>query len=108
VSFAIASQSTGWAWYAAAIGYMVMVFAAIPFSDTMVVRYIDDTMRSRVSGTRIAISFGISSMAVYMLGPFVKASGFTLLMVAASCVAALGACIVLFLPSETQMKQSAA
>jgi hypothetical protein len=47
-------------------------------------------------------------MAVYMLGPFVKASGFTLLMVAASCVAALGACIVLFLPSETQMKQSAA
>jgi predicted MFS family arabinose efflux permease len=107
VSFAIASQSTGWAWYAAAIGYMVMVFAAIPFSDTMVVRYIDDTMRSRVSGTRIAISFGISSMAVYMLGPFVKASGFTLLMVAASCVAALGACIVLFLPSETQMKQSA-
>jgi predicted MFS family arabinose efflux permease len=108
VSFAIASQSTGWAWYAAAIGYMVMVFAAIPFSDTMVVRYIDDTMRSRVSGTRIAISFGISSMAVYMLGPFVKASGFTLLMVAASCVAALGACIVLFWPSATQMKQSAA
>ena len=107
VSFAVASQSTGWAWYLAAIGYMVMVFAAIPFSDTMVVRYIDDAMRSRVSGTRIAISFGISSLAVYSLVPVVKASGFTFLMMAASCVAALGALIVLFLPSESQMKQSA-
>ena len=107
VSFALASQTTGWVWYVAAIGYMVMVFAAIPFSDTMVVRYIDDAMRSRVSGTRIAISFGISSLAVYSLGPFVKASGFTQLMVAASCVAALGALIVLFLPNEAQMKQSA-
>jgi len=107
VSFAIASQSSGWVWYAAAIAYMVMVFAAIPFSDTMVVRYIDDGMRSRVSGTRIAISFGISSMAVYSLGPFVKAAGFTHLMMAASGVAALGALIVLFLPNESQMQQSA-
>jgi MFS family permease len=107
VSFALASQTTGWVWYVAAIGYMVMVFAAIPFSDTMVVRYIDDAMRSRVSGTRIAISFGISSLAVYSLGPFVKASGFTQLLVAASCVAALGALIVLFLPNEAQMKPSA-
>jgi hypothetical protein len=73
----------------------------------MVVRYIDDAMRSRVSGTRIAISFGISSMAVYALGPFVKAAGFTSLMMAASGVAALGALIVLFLPNESQMKQSA-
>lgn len=107
VSFALASQTAGWVWYVAAIGYMVMVFAAIPFSDTMVVRYIDDTMRSRVSGTRIAISFGISSLAVYSLGPFVKASGFTQLMVAASCVAAVGALIVLFLPNEAQMKSTA-
>jgi len=107
VSFALASQTAGWVWYVAAIGYMVMVFAAIPFSDTMVVRYIDDAMRSRVSGTRIAISFGISSLAVYSLGPFVKASGFTQLMVAASCVAAVGALIVLFLPNEAQMKSTA-
>lgn len=107
VSFALASQSTGWVWYVAAIAYMVMVFGAIPFSDTMVVRYIDDAMRSRVSGTRIAISFGISSLAVYMLGPFVKAAGFTQLMMVASAVAALGAFIVLFLPNEAQMNQSA-
>jgi len=107
VSFALASQSSGWVWYVAAIAYMVMVFGAIPFSDTMVVRYIDDAMRSRVSGTRIAISFGISSLAVYMLGPFVKAAGFTQLMMVASAVAALGAFIVLFLPNERQMNQSA-
>jgi MFS family permease len=107
VSFALASRSNGWGWYLAAIGYMVMVFAAIPFSDTMVVRYIDDTMRSRVSGTRIAISFGISSLAVYLLGPFVKAAGFTQLMVLASCVAAVGAMIVLFLPGESEMNPGA-
>jgi MFS family permease len=107
VCFAMASQSTGWVWYVAAIAYMVMVFGAIPFSDTMVVRYIDDAMRSRVSGTRIAISFGISSLAVYLLGPFVKASGFTQLMMVASGVAALGAFIVLYLPNERQMNQSA-
>ena len=107
VCFAMASQSTGWVWYVAAIAYMVMVFGAIPFSDTMVVRYIDDAMRSRVSGTRIAISFGISSLAVYLLGPFVKASGFTQWMMVASGVAALGAFIVLFLPNERQMNQSA-
>ena len=103
VAFGVASQTSGWIWYVAAIAYMVMVFGAIPFSDTMVVRYIDDAMRSRVSGTRIAISFGFSSIAVYLLGPVVKVAGFTQLMVALTCVAALGAFFVLFLPNEAQM-----
>ena len=104
VMFALASQSSGWAWYAAAIGYMVMVFGSIPFGDNMVVRYIDDSMRSRVSGTRIAISFGISSLAVYLLGPIVKHAGFTQLMVGMTAVATVGALIVFFLPGESQMK----
>ena len=103
VAFGVASQTSGWIWYFAAIAYMVMVFGAIPFTDAMVVRYIDDAMRSRVSGTRIAISFGFSSIAVYLLGPVVKVAGFTQLMVALTCVAALGAIIVLFLPNEAQM-----
>jgi MFS family permease len=103
VAFGVASQTSGWIWYFAALAYMVMVFGAIPFTDTMVVRYIDDAMRSRVSGTRIAISFGFSSIAVYLLGPVVKVAGFTQLMVALTCVAALGAIIVLFLPNEAQM-----
>lgn len=104
VMFALASQSSGWAWYAAAIGYMVMVFGSIPFGDNMVVRYIDDSMRSRVSGTRIAISFGISSLAVYLLGPIVKHAGFTQLMVGMTAVATVGALIVFFLPGESQMR----
>ena len=102
--FALASQSSGWVWYAAAIGYMVMVFGSIPFGDNMVVRYIDDSMRSRVSGTRIAISFGISSLAVYLLGPIVKHGGFTQLMVGMTAVATVGALIVFFLPGESQMR----
>ena len=79
---------------------MVMVFAAIPFSDAMVVRYIDDSMRSRVSGIRIAISFGISSLAVYLLGPVVKVAGFDALMTLMAVIAALGVAAVLCLPGQ--------
>ena len=100
LAFFVASQSTGWHWYLAAIGYMVMVFAAIPFSDAMVVRYIDDSMRSRVSGIRIAISFGISSLAVYLLGPVVKVAGFDALMTLMAVIAALGVVAVLCLPGQ--------
>jgi MFS family permease len=108
VLFALAAQSEGWAWYVFAIGYMMSVFGAIPFSDAMVVRYIDDSMRSRVSGVRIAISFGISSLAVYLLGPAVKASGFTQLLLAMACVAAVSTLIVLWLPGESRMREAMA
>jgi hypothetical protein len=47
---------------------------AIPFVDAMVVQYVDDRMRSRVAGLRLAIAFGTSSLAVYLLGPTVKGS----------------------------------
>ena len=43
------------------IAFMVAVFGAIPFTDAMIVRYVDDRMRSRVSGMRLAVSFGVSS-----------------------------------------------
>ena len=108
LAFAVASQTSGWQWYLAAIGYMVMVFAAIPFSDAMVVRYIDDSMRSRVSGTRIAISFGISSMAVYLLGPLVKAAGFDTLMTLMACIAATGVLAVLWLPGQESIRRAQA
>jgi len=108
LAFAVASQTSGWQWYLAAIGYMVMVFAAIPFSDAMVVRYIDDSMRSRVSGTRIAISFGISSMAVYLLGPLVKAAGFDTLMTLMACIAASGVLAVLWLPGQESIRRAQA
>jgi hypothetical protein len=104
--FALAALSSGWLWYACAVAYMVAVFAAIPFNDTMIVRYIDDSMRSRVSGVRLAISFTISSLAVYTLGPLVKAAGFTTLMLAMSAIAAITALIVAWLPNQAQMKAS--
>ena len=91
--FLIASQSTGWPLYMAVLLFMVFVFGAIPFIDAMIVQYVDDRMRSRVSGIRLAVSFGVSSLAVYLLGPTVKAAGFTTLLVV---MAAISACTTLF------------
>jgi len=102
--FALAAQSSGWAWYVLAIACMVMVFGAIPFNDVMVARYIDDSLRSRVSGTRIAISFGISSLAVAALGPAVKAAGFTQLWLLMSGIAVVSLAIVAWLPGEKVLK----
>ncbi|MEO8305326.1 MAG: MFS transporter [Betaproteobacteria bacterium] len=82
--FVLASGAGGWALYALLIAFMIAVFGAIPFTDAMIVRYVDDRMRSRVSGMRLAVSFGVSSAAVWLLGPVVKAAGFgTLLLVMA-------------------------
>ena len=106
--FALAAQSSGWAWYALAIGCMVMVFGAIPFNDVMVARYIDDSLRSRVSGMRIAISFGISSLAVAALGPAVKAAGFTQLWLVMAGIAVVSLAIVAWLPGEKVLRAAVA
>jgi MFS family permease len=108
VLFAAAAGASGWVWYLLAIGCMVTVFGAIPFNDVMVVRYIDDSMRSRVSGTRIAISFGISSLAVAMLGPLVKAEGFGFLLSLLAAVAVVSALIVVWLPGEAAYRSAVA
>ena len=55
---------------------MVFIFGAIPFTDYMIARYVDDRLRSRVSGMRLGVSFGVSSLSVWALGPVVKAMGF--------------------------------
>ena len=41
-----------------AIAFMVLVFGAISFTNAMIVQYVDDRMRSRVTGIRLAIGFG--------------------------------------------------
>jgi len=64
------------------------------------VRYIDDRMRSRVAGVRLAVSFGVSSAAVWALGPFVKASGFTTLLFTMAAIAVCSTAAVLLLPGE--------
>ena len=37
---------------------MLLIFGAIPLTDAMVVRYVDDRMRSRVAGMRLTVSIG--------------------------------------------------
>ncbi|PIT78307.1 MFS transporter [Limnohabitans sp. G3-2] len=72
----LASQAQGWWLFAALIGLMVFIFGAIPFTDFMIARYVDDRLRSRVSGMRLGVSFAVSSLSVWALGPVVKAMGF--------------------------------
>lgn len=96
--FALASQADGWVWYALMLGCMACVFGAIPFSDAMVVRYVDDSMRSRVSGARLAVSYSIGALAVWALGPAVKAAGFTVLLGWLSALAAMTFLALLWLP----------
>ncbi|MEO8507504.1 MAG: MFS transporter [Betaproteobacteria bacterium] len=96
--FALAAHAQGWAFYALAIAFMAFVFGAIPFTDALIVRYVDDRMRSRVAGVRLAIAFGVSSLAVWLLGPLVKANGFSFLLGLLAAIAALAAAAVTFLP----------
>ena len=96
--FLMASVATGWAFYLAAIVTMGLVFGAIPFTDVLIVRYVDDRVRSRVAGARFAISFGVSSIAVYFLGPIVKANGFAWLLALLAALAAGTTLGVVMLP----------
>ena len=72
---ALAAHAQGWWLLALLLAVMVFIFGAIPFTDAMIVRYVDDRMRSRVAGMRLTVSIGISSLAVWVLGPMVKAVG---------------------------------
>ena len=92
--FLLAAHSSGWALYALVLGFMIFVFGAIPFVDAMIVQFVDDRMRSRVSGVRLTIAFGVSSMAVYLLGPTVKTAGFSTLL---TVMAILATCSTFFL-----------
>jgi len=99
-AFLLAANAQGWLLFWLQIGFMVTIFGAIPFTDAMIVRYVDDSMRSRVSGMRLAVSFGISSLAVYMLGPVVKVAGFANLLFVMAGIAACTAAFVLLLPAD--------
>lgn len=88
----------GWAFYAAQILFMAAIFGAVPFTDAMVVRYVDDAMRSRVSGMRLAVALGASSLAVWLIGPIVKAAGFGTLLGVMAVTAGLTLMVVSLLP----------
>lgn len=102
----IASNSTGWVLFFCALGYMAAIFGAIPFLDAVVVRYVDDRMRSRVAGIRIATAFGVSGIAVYLLGPIVKATGFETLLFSMAIIACFTAFTITWLPSEKRIQQA--
>jgi MFS family permease len=98
--FLLAARAEGWALYALMLAFMVFVFGAIPFIDAMIVQYVDDRMRSRVAGMRLAVSFGVSALAVYLLGPTVKAAGFTTLLLLMAGISTLTTLFVSMLPGR--------
>jgi len=98
--FLLAAPAGGWPLYATVLAFMVFVFGAIPFVDAMIVQYVDDRMRSRVAGMRLTVSFGVSSLAVYVLGPTVKAAGFGTLLTVMATIAAFTTLCVALLPGK--------
>ena len=102
----LASFAQGWWLFAALLGVMIFIFGAVPFVDIMIVRYVDDRSRSRVAGIRLAVSLGISSFAVWLLGPAVKGLGFETLLWVMAGFAVCTAIVVLFLPSESSPKRA--
>ncbi len=97
--FALAAYAQGWAFFVLCVLFMGVVFGAIPFIDAMIVRFVDDRIRSRVAGARLALSFSISSLAVYALGPVVKASGFDSLLLLMAAIATVTFAATLWLPN---------
>jgi MFS family permease len=96
--FLLAANAEGWRLYALMIAFMIVVFGAIPFTDALIVRYVDDRMRSRVSGMRLTVALGVSSLAVWLLGPVVKAGGFQALFVVMAVTALCTLAAIAFLP----------
>ena len=96
----LAALAQGWWLYAALLGVMVLIFGAIPFTDAVIVRYVEDSMRSRVAGLRLTLSLGFSSLAVWALGPLVKSSGFDKLLLGMALLSLLTAAAVAALPGE--------
>jgi MFS family permease len=101
---ALAAHAEGWTLYALQLVFMIAIFGAIPFTDAMIVRYVDDRMRSRVAGMRLAVAFGASSLAVWLLGPVVKQAGFTVLLWIMAGLATLTFFVVTWLPGRAGAK----
>jgi predicted MFS family arabinose efflux permease len=103
----LAAHTQEWWLFFALLAVMIFIFGSIPFTDAMIVRYVDDRLRSRVAGMRLTVAFGISSLAVWMLGPMVKGMGFSALFWILAGLAAIKAAIVLLLPDESSAEPAA-
>ena len=100
--FLLASQAHGWSFFVLIVLFMGVVFGAIPFIDAVIVRFVDDRVRSQVAGARLAISFSISSLAVYLLGPVVKNSGFDFLLLTMAGIAVVTLAAAAWLPGTAR------
>ena len=103
----VAAFAEGWLFYAAGLGFMAAIFGAIPFSDVIMVRFVDDRLRSRVAGMRLGISFFVGSAAVLLLGPVVKAVGFQWALLGLAVVASLTLLVVVRLPAVPNVLNAA-
>jgi MFS family permease len=95
----LATTLQGWSFFFAQFLFMSAIFAAIPFTDAMIVRFVNDEMRSRVAGMRLAVSFGASSVAVWLIGPVVKGAGFTALLGVMALISVVTLLVVSQLPT---------
>ena len=97
---ALATQAQGWWMLVLLLAVMVTIFGSIPFTEAMIARYVDDRIRSRVAGARLTVSIGISSLAVWLLGPLVKASSFGTVLWMMAGIAVCTVAVVSWLPDE--------
>jgi MFS family permease len=95
------AYADGWILFIALLVGMAFVFGSIPFNDTMIIRYVDDQIRSRVAGMRYTVSFAISSLAVWLLGPMVKDKGFLFLLLMMAVIALIRVVFILQLPDDS-------
>jgi MFS family permease len=107
VLLALAMATDGWVFYTLQFLFMAAIFGAIPFTDAMIVRFVDDHMRSRISGMRLAVSLGASSLAVWLIGPLVKQAGFTALLGVMAATAVVTLSVISQLPRTPAPRQSA-
>jgi predicted MFS family arabinose efflux permease len=104
---AAAAYADGWPLFFLLLAVMILIFGSIPFTDAMIVRYVDDRLRSRVAGMRLAVSAGISALAVWLLGPVVKGAGFDALFWLMVAIAACRAAVLFWLPREPKQAETA-
>ncbi len=94
-----ASMAQGWWLLFSLLLLMIFIFGAVPFTDVLISRYVDDRLRSRVAGMRLGISLGLSSVGVWALGPVVKSVGFDNGLLILALFSITTACILTLLPS---------
>lgn len=104
---ALAAHAGGWWLYGLQAAFMVAIFGAIPFTDAMIARFVDDRMRSRVAGMRLAVSFSASSGAVWLLGPLVREAGFSALLWTMAAIACCTLVAVSWLPAAQEAPDDA-